>query len=219
MRKFAIDLHVHTSRSDGTAEPYYMVKYARKLGLDGIAITDHDTAVSEDDIENIQEKLGISMIIPGVESSSLQGHLIILGVYEAPEKHLHVRDVIKFARKRNGLIVIPHPFDFLRSGVGHIAAHLKADAIEVYNGGTLFEIFNSMAYNLALKLDLPVVAGSDAHDPLELGSAFTIIYSENNDLNSILDAIRHGNTFPVYNKKNIVEKIILKMRRKIKKLT
>ena len=63
-----IDLHVHTTASDGTMRPAELVRYAKKKGLRAIAITDHDTIEGLD--EGIQEGQNIGFeVITGVELS------------------------------------------------------------------------------------------------------------------------------------------------------
>jgi hypothetical protein len=78
----AIDLHVHTTASDGTLSPTAVVQYAKNRGLEAIAVTDHDT------VEGLAEAVaaGLSVgfeVVPGVEISAEfpSGALHILGYY------------------------------------------------------------------------------------------------------------------------------------------
>jgi len=78
----AIDLHVHTTASDGTLSPTAVVQYAKNRGLEAIAVTDHDT------VEGLAEAVaaGLSVgfeVVPGVEISAEfpAGALHILGYY------------------------------------------------------------------------------------------------------------------------------------------
>ena len=77
-----IDLHIHTTASDGTLSPAAVVQYAKEKGLRTIAITDHDT------VEGIAEGLGEGRrlgleVIPGVELSVdfAKGTMHLLGYY------------------------------------------------------------------------------------------------------------------------------------------
>lgn len=65
----SIDLHIHTSFSDGTLTPAQIVRYALKTGLNAIAITDHDN--TDGILPAVKEgaKTGIE-IIPGIELSA-----------------------------------------------------------------------------------------------------------------------------------------------------
>ncbi len=77
-----IDLHVHTTASDGTMSPAELVRYAKGKGLRTIAITDHDTIEGIE--EGLQEgsKRGLE-VIPGVELSVdySNGTMHLLGYY------------------------------------------------------------------------------------------------------------------------------------------
>lgn len=67
-----LDLHVHTNHSDGTYPPRRSVALARELGLDGVAITDHDTTTGLGEAFAAGEELGIE-VVPGIEFSTVYG--------------------------------------------------------------------------------------------------------------------------------------------------
>lgn len=77
-----IDLHMHTTHSDGTFLPRDLVRLAREKGLSCISVTDHDTMSSLDESEDEARKLGIEFI-PGIEISAQfePGTLHILGFF------------------------------------------------------------------------------------------------------------------------------------------
>lgn len=84
-----IDMHIHTTASDGTRTPLECVSLAAMAGLKAIAITDHDTMAGIKEAGEAGELLGVS-IIPGIEiSSDYQGKDVhVLGYFlreEAPE--------------------------------------------------------------------------------------------------------------------------------------
>ena len=64
-----IDLHTHTTASDGTCSPTELVHLAKEKGLTAIAITDHDTVVGNTEGIVTGKELGIT-VIPGVEISA-----------------------------------------------------------------------------------------------------------------------------------------------------
>ena len=76
-----IDLHIHTTASDGTATPEEVVREASRLGLAAIAITDHDTAGGYVRAAAEAEKTGLE-VVPGIEISTKYGVAVhILGYY------------------------------------------------------------------------------------------------------------------------------------------
>ena len=88
-----IDLHVHTTASDGTMSPKQLVRYAKQKGLVALGITDHDTisGIKEAQIEG--NLLGIE-VIPGIEiSTEYDGEMHILGYY--------IKETSQFKKKLN----------------------------------------------------------------------------------------------------------------------
>lgn len=76
-----IDLHVHTTASDGTESPERVVAHAKQAGLSAIAITDHDTTGGYRAAAQAGEQLGVE-VVPGIEISTKYGVSIhILGYY------------------------------------------------------------------------------------------------------------------------------------------
>ena len=79
-----IDLHVHTTASDGSLSPARVVALAKEQGLQAIAITDHDNAEGYAEAARAGEELGVE-VVPGIEiSSRCRGPVHVLGYYCAP---------------------------------------------------------------------------------------------------------------------------------------
>ncbi len=99
-----IDLHVHTTASDGTASPAEAVKLACETGLAAIAITDHDTASGYSEAAEAGSQYGVE-VVPGIEISTKYGRAVhILGYYIDPtsEKLTPVLDwVVRDRDERN----------------------------------------------------------------------------------------------------------------------
>ncbi|MGB9845970.1 MAG: PHP domain-containing protein [Desulfotomaculales bacterium] len=76
------DLHVHTTASDGTEEPASVVKKAKEIGLQAIAITDHDTVNGVPPALAAGKELNLE-VVPGVELSteSERGEFHLLGYF------------------------------------------------------------------------------------------------------------------------------------------
>lgn len=184
------DLQVHTDASPCSAtSPDRVVRAAIKAGLDGIAITDHDTvtnvdtvrAAAPDDLE----------VISATEVTTSQGHLLALGIEHAPSQSDPLT-VIDEVHDLGGVAVLSHPFDKLRqyydSNLDSIAG--AVDGVEIINSRCIFERYNEQAKIFADEYGVSVTGGSDAHFPMELGRAVTVVEGDQ----SILDAIRAGET-------------------------
>jgi predicted metal-dependent phosphoesterase TrpH len=189
------DLHIHTSCSkDGESSVAQVLATAAAVGIDVIAITDHDTMNGYQIAREITSEV---LLIPGVEVSTKDGHLIALGVTTAPEPGMPVLDTITKVHQAGGVTILPHPFHRYRHGAALkcFEAFGAADAIEVYNSRYVIPHANQRAMRLARKMGKPAVAGSDAHNARFIGYGRTLIDAEK-DIGSILHAIRDGKTQP-----------------------
>lgn len=189
------DLHIHTSSSkDGESSVMQVLSAATAAGLDAIAITDHDSMEGYLIARDIKTDI---LVIPGVEISTREGHLIALGVEVAPQPGMPVLDTIQEVRDAGGITILPHPFHRYRHGTALRCpdAFRAADAIEVYNSRYVIPHANQRAMRLARKLGKPSVAGSDAHHARFVGYGRTLIDAEKNT-GDILQAIREGRTIP-----------------------
>lgn len=167
--------------------------------IKAVAITDHDTVEGYYKVHTLASPYQDILIIPGIEVSATEGDLIILGVPEVPPKPWTTENVIDFARERDSLVVVPHPYRIY--GLGDLAKNYDVDAIEVLNGGDLPHL-NKMAKNLAKETGLPGVAGSDAHRVHELWTVYTEVEASQ-DIDRILKAIKKGLVKVAYARKSI----------------
>ncbi|MBK5191244.1 MAG: PHP domain-containing protein [Methanosarcinales archaeon] len=170
-RTLTLDLHVHTNYShDGRASVGEIIESAIAEKLDGIAICDHDTMDGSSAARRYVADNELDLIvIPGIEVSTSEGHLIVLGVEEVIEKGLSAEETIRIAKQREkekkGTVVIiaPHPFHPFRHSIGNFCTHTGIDAIEIYNSRYLSGVANALARRTAATNNIIAVAGSDAH--------------------------------------------------------
>jgi len=184
------DLHVHTTfSSDSTVQPKTLVE---QLVADNFikvaAVTDHDTVEGCGVTRQLASAYPDILIIPGVEISTPSGDIVILGSEELPPKPWFVEGVVDFAKERDCVSVVAHPYR--EYGMGDLARNSRVDAIEVVNGYASPSA-NKLAQDLARLMGLPGVAGSDAHQPSDLCTVYTEIQASL-DVDDILRAIKKG---------------------------
>jgi len=186
----SVDLHLHTLFSgDSTISPKLIVDELHMHALiKGVAITDHNTLEGYFKVRKLANVYEDLIILPGIEISTNEGDIIILGVEEKPTYPATLNSTIDFAKENGGVIVIPHPYRSF--GMGDLAMNIEAHAIEVLNP-TATPKENMMAEKLARTKNLPGVAGTDAHKAEEMWTVFTEVEAQP-DVESVLMAIQKG---------------------------
>ena len=193
----SVELHSHSELSyDGRDPIELLLEQAEAVGLDALAVTDHDEIDASLRAAAIAEEYGL-IGIPGMEVSSAAGHVLALGVEELVPAGLSYDETLGRIRELGGIAVVPHPFQASRHGV---AAHVgrdqlaAADAIEVYNSRLFTGRSNRQAEGFAEARGLPMTAGSDAHIAEMVGQAVTEVDARYRSAEGILDAVVDGRT-------------------------
>lgn len=195
VQTYAVDLHTHSrffhQPPDQFAAYEYLGVRLSKLasqirGLDGFAVTNHDYYRPETRVD-----LGVP--IPGIEVTTTLGHVVVVGP-DPPERTrvggLSPDEIVDIAHERDCAVILAHPFrgsEVTRSDASFDAVEINGKRPE--NAGAV--------RSLARDRDLPIVAGSDAHYPFELGRAFTRIEAEELTARSVARAIQDGRVEPV----------------------
>lgn len=169
------DLHTHTVYSrDGAIRPADAVRIAKKRGLDGIAVTDHDTIRGGLEARKLKPE-GVDVIV-GAEIRTDRGDVIGLFLSQEIRERDHLA-VIDAIRRQGGVAIVPHPFDGMRGSAFRLTDRdaAKVDAIEVLNARCLFPGPNGRADRYADAHRLGKVGGSDAHFGSEIAHAGTLV--------------------------------------------
>jgi predicted metal-dependent phosphoesterase TrpH len=198
----AFDLHLHTHYSaDACDSPEAMVKTAKKRGLSGIAITDHNTCGAVEHLTKVglirEDGLPVDgfLIVPGVEVSTADGHLLCLGITLPNMKGRPAGEVVAAIRQRGGIAVAPHPFDTFRAGIRkEVLDDLELAALETFNAAVTLRRFNERASLYASRRGLAATAGSDAHHASAAGISSTAYELPELSLSALLGAIPKGGT-------------------------
>ena len=196
------DLHIHTIYSyDGTAPVAAVLTRARQIGLDVIAITDHDEIAGSLKALELAPAFGIE-VIPGMEVTTDEGDLLALNITKKIERNLTLIETVLKVSDLGGFCIAPHP---MANGIGMrslsaysiaMALHKTAFArtliaIETYNATSLDRTSNHYARILADWLDITPTASSDAHVVEAIGLGATEF--EGHTAQDLLTALQNGN--------------------------
>ncbi|NPA24549.1 MAG: PHP domain-containing protein [Deltaproteobacteria bacterium] len=205
---FIVDLHLHTApaspcASDSVAE---MIVVAKKRGLDGICLTDHNYLWSEKEVQKLRERHDF-LILRGNEVVTDQGDMLVFGFHEEIRGVVRLRDLKEQVAARGGFIIAAHPFrGFLTFAADDIGLTVESasrremfkwvDGVEVLNG-RVTENENRLAREVAAALHLPATGGSDAHQVSEVGRCATLFPAPFHDETGLVAALRSGDYRPL----------------------
>ncbi len=187
---YHVDLHAHTrffhgrERLGDRFDPLghrLLVGTAGRRGLDGVATTNHDYYTRFD--------AGAVETIPGIEVTTDRGHVLVVGPDPPAVTEpgtLTPAEAVELAHDRGCVAIVAHPF---RNSTVREVDDVPFDAIEV-NGKHPRSL--ALVEQLAADRDLPLVGGSDAHYPFEVGRAYTRIDADELTPAAVADAIRDG---------------------------
>ncbi|MFC5135947.1 MULTISPECIES: PHP domain-containing protein [Haloferacaceae] len=193
----SVELHSHSALSHDGRDPVdLLLEQAAAVDLDALAVTDHDEIDASIEAAEKASEYGLVGIV-GMEVTSAAGHVLAFGIDELVPSGLPFDETLDRIREAGGIAVVPHPFQKTRHGV---AAHVsddqlaRADAIEVYNSRLFTGRANRQAETFAVRRNLPMTAGSDAHISEMVGQAVTEVGADERSADAILEAVADGRT-------------------------
>jgi predicted metal-dependent phosphoesterase TrpH len=197
------DLHIHTNHSyDGTATVPDVLRKAKQLGLDVIAITDHDEITGALEAMRVATHFGVE-VIPGIEITTAEGDLLAFFITEKVTPGLSLIDTVLKVRELGGVCVAAHP---MSGGLGmkSLSAYSIIKAlrnpqvaqtligIETYNGTAIDRISNHSVRILASRLHIAQTGSSDAHIIDTIG--FGVTEFKGHRACDLLQALKEGTT-------------------------
>lgn len=197
------DLHLHTIYSyDGTASLAAVLTRAKQIGLDVIAVTDHDEIRGALKAMELASSYGVE-VIPGIEITTADGDLLALFVTEKVMPGLSLVETVLRVRELGGVCIAPHP---MAGGMGMKSLKAKTIlkalrnpqvretliGIETYNGTSFDRISNHSASLLANRLKIARTGSSDAHIIDTIGFGATVF--EGTTASDLLAALKNRKT-------------------------
>ena len=188
-----MDSHIHSEYSpDSKSKLKDIFKVAKSRNIDIIAISDHNTVDGSKEARRLTKKDDL-LVIPSIEISSIEGHILGFGCEEKIDRNLPAAETIDLIHDQSALAIIPHPYCFYRHGLLCKADYkdLKIDAIETKNARFIVGYCNNKAKNLSKNENLPSLGASDAHYFKFVGDCYSKIDCEK-DIDSVLKSIKKG---------------------------
>ncbi len=210
-----IDMHNHTNISSicSVLRPEELIETARSRGLDGICVTEHNTLQGA----NVAADLGRRMKFPvfrGLEVSTDVGDMLVFGYYKDIPQGTPLPELCKIVHAEGGVLFAAHPF-YLRGGwnlysgmkkkmridleTGWWKAEIlgQLDGIEIRNGNVDHDN-NRKAEELAERLHIPGIGGSDAHSVDMIAKAATKFSKDIHDEAQLVAALKSGEFEAMY---------------------
>jgi predicted metal-dependent phosphoesterase TrpH len=189
-----IDLHVHTEERSmcGRSAEEEMIQRAISLGLDAIALTDHDRLVPPAQLATLNAKYAPFRVFGGIEISLGMNHALVLGIQDAflEEASWTYRELRDFVEIWDGFLALAHPFRFYRHMHEEIATY-PPHAMEVYSHNTPRHA-EIRIRKLAGEWNIPLLANSDAHHVDELGAYYNQLNEVPEDDAALVKMLREG---------------------------
>lgn len=194
-----IDMHMHemTYSKDSFLKLHEIVEIARKKGLDGVCITDHDSMGLKEYASSYSKKVNLPIFV-GMEYYSLQGDIVAFGIEDYPKERIDAQDFIHLVKRQGGICFAAHPFRNNNRGLGeHLRDVEGLDGIEVLNGSTSQKACEKAAA-YARELGLAQVGASDCHVREKVGIYAAYFPEKVNTIEELLAAFQKGSVRPAF---------------------
>jgi len=187
-----LDLHNHTRYSpDSRVPPAELVAVAKRIGLQGLAITDHNA------VEGIREAESAAgkdfLVLPGVEVSTAAGHVLAYGVREVVPRDQSVAETVERITALGGIAVAAHPFRYWSGLGGKSLGEARFPAYETSNARTLRR-GNERARQRARAAHVGETGGSDSHFLDEVARAVTAVEGGLTSADDVMQVLGKGKT-------------------------
>jgi len=172
------DLHLHTSRHspDSETDPFDLLEAAKKAGLDGVVLTEHDYLWPEEELEELRAAEPGLVILGGVEVTGRGGDMLVYGITDASvlPRGIGWGELVKEVHRQGGAAVAAHPNRWgqpFEKVVRDSGAEL--DGIEVMSNNMDRDLRTKAADLLKKYPQFAQLGNSDSHQPWSVGCCYT----------------------------------------------
>lgn len=193
-----VDLHLHDNKysTDSHISIEEIVKEAKRKGLDGIALTNHENPDVVKEIDQLVEKYDF-VIFPGVEYLTKDGDIIAFGIDKLPDEQMSAQEFIEYVDRFGGTCTVAHPYRTNNRGLEDKLYTVKGlTAIEGYNGSTS-DYHNGLAVKAGKELGIQVIGSSDAHVVEKVGVYATLLPYKVKNVKELIEALKTNRCKPL----------------------
>jgi len=203
-----VDMHVHTVRgaADSSLTLDQLIEEARRIGLRGVNISEHDRVWEPHLLEEFRERSGL-FVSRGMEVSTDLGHMIVVGLDRYVPGIRRASELRRVLDEVGGFMTVAHPFrhffdpiHFRRDGrppfgmtpqeaAERLPVFKLVDEIEIANGGSTPRE-NQFALKVAKLLGKRGIGASDCHSTNGVGYFVTVFEEELRDQDHMLEQLR-----------------------------
>ncbi len=189
-----IDMHIHTDKYSGCAHmsPQAMVKTAIERGMDGIVITEHDYLWSKLETQTLQAQFPELKILRGIEVSTVEGHALTYGVsVEDTAKftpNISITELVRIVHDAGGIVILAHPGRY-EDEIPDEVFNAGIDGVELMSMNVR-KYMEQAIETIQSQLNLPGIAGTDAHVTESLGYYGTNFHSTIHNEQELVAAIK-----------------------------
>jgi len=203
-----VDMHVHTVRgaADSSLTPDQLIEEARRIGLTGVNISEHDRVWEPHLLEEFRDRSGL-FVSRGMEVSTDMGHMIVVGLDRYVAGIRRAAELRRVLDEVGGFMIVAHPFrhffdpiHFRRDGrppfemtpeeaAERMPVFKLVDEIEVANGGSTPRE-NQFALRVTKVLGKRGIGASDCHSTQGVGYYVTVFEEELRDQDHIMGQLR-----------------------------
>jgi predicted metal-dependent phosphoesterase TrpH len=195
-----IDHHIHTYRHspDSTIDPIKLIDCARRTGLDGLVITEHDYQWQADELAELVARAAPVRVFSGAEISAREGHFLVYGLRSLEEvpPGIPLGELLKTVRREGAAIVAAHPFRWDQPFDEIVQEHGPVfDALELVSNN-VSAWTRSRTEALLREHPMGSTGSSDAHDLDVVGCYFTELPFPIATISDFAAALRGGHGSP-----------------------
>jgi len=171
------DHHIHTRRHspDSDIDPLELIDFARKIGLDGVVITEHDYQWRSEELAELADRATPLRVFSGAEISAQEGHFLVFGLPSLGEvwPGIKLAELLPIVKRHEAAIVAAHPFRWHQPFDEVIAQHGPVfDALELVSNNVTVET-RRKTEALLRRHSMGATGSSDAHELSVVGCYYT----------------------------------------------